>query len=213
MAAPHVVAVAPSYQFQRIDEVKGKKDVMWSVSLRLSLTSTLFTSDDLEVVFVQVLEPIEELVFRTGEPSASKKPVPNEFKHAKHIGHLKQPIALRMDVTDKQDLGRENGKSLREKIFYLPLTIVIIDLDAVIAVKHVRIVDQEPYDVLQQKIMDCGIGRNEFFVKGKALVEVWCPPDKSHHPCHDAPPVVTVHVGISKFTANERSCVYAMLPL
>ena len=146
---------------------------MSSISLRQPLSPTLFTSDDLEVVFIQVLEPIEEIVFRARESPAGKKPVPNEFEHAKHIRHLKQPITLRMDVTHKQGLGREDGKSLHEKIFYLPLAIVIIDLDAVIAVKHVRIVDQEPYDVLQQEVMDGSIGRNEFLVEGKALVGVW----------------------------------------
>ena len=155
---------------------------MSSISLRQPLSPTLFTSDDFEVVFIQVLEPIEELVFRARESPASKKPVPNKFEHAKYIRNLKQPITLRMDVTHKQGLGREDGKSLHEKIFYLPLAIVIIDLDAVIAVKHVRIVDQEPYDVLQQEVMDGSIGRKEFLVEGKALVGVWRPPDERHHP-------------------------------
>ena len=41
--------------------------------------STLLSRNNLEVVPIQILKAIEELVFGTGEASASDESVPNEF--------------------------------------------------------------------------------------------------------------------------------------
>ena len=93
-----------------------------------------FPADGFQVVAVQILEAIEELIFRSTQAPARPQFAPYELKRAKYIRHLKEPVVSRMEIPDKNGLRGENRKRLTEQVLDLPLPVVVIYLEFVIAI-------------------------------------------------------------------------------
>lgn len=165
----------------------------------------------LEIVFLEVLGPAEEGVFRKGKASGRTEFGPGEFKCANYVCGLEQSIMRGLHRSHELGARGENCKRFLEKFGEFGLSVVVIYFQGVKCGEKVCVRDQKTENRLKKRIVDFLVVSQFLFVDFKADIRDVCLAEKSNHAVEYPSAFFSTHICVFFFAANKRPCMNAMI--
>ena len=105
-------------------------------------------------MLLEVLDADEELLLRFGDLMLVLQLDVRQFQRAKEVRDLKEPILGGGHFRNERGLGRVDGEGFLQQRQDLRLSVVVVDLQPVVAFERGVVVQQEVEHLLQQVVVN-----------------------------------------------------------
>ena len=189
---------------------RRRRSCPWRI---LSASNENLAIENLEIVFLQVLDSAEEDGFGFGKSRVVRKLFARQLKGADDVGYLEKAIFGGFDIRRVLGVGArgEDGKGLFDETCQCRLSVVIIDLQLIIVVEIIRMGKQKALHLSQQRVMDVLGFSKEILVDAETLAGNVNLAEEGHHPVEDTAPCFTRHGSVILLATNQRPCVDTMV--
>lgn len=165
----------------------------------------------LEIVFLEVLGPAEEGVFRKGKAFGRTEFGSGEFKCANYVCGLEQSIMRGLHRRHELCARRENSKRFLKKFGEFGLSVVVIHFQGVKCGEKVCVRNQKTENLLKKRIVDFLVVPEFPLVDFKADIRDVGQTEKSNHTVEYSSARFSTHICVFFFATNKWPCMNTMI--